>query len=150
MVAAMALGERRFLRAAHRAYHRRAEMLGPLASDKPHPAGRGMNEDRLARLYDMGATDQIPGGHAFEHHRRGLLVADAVGNRDQPIRREYPLFAIGAERPAGIGDAVAGLEIADARPDLFDNSGAFAAEPARQRHGIEAAALVGVDEVESD
>ena len=33
-----------------------------------------------------------------------------------------PRLAIGAERPAGIGDAVARLQAADARPDLLDDA----------------------------
>ena len=146
----MRLGERRLLVAADRADHGGAEMLRPLADDEADPAGGGVDQDGLARLHHMGAADQVPRGHALEHHRRGLLVGDAVGHRHQPVGRHHPRLGIGAERPAGIGDAVAGLEAADAGPDLLDDAGALAAEAARQRHRVEAAALIGVDVVEAD
>ena len=48
MVAAIRLGERRLLVVADRADHGGAEMLGPLADDQPDPAGRGVDQDRLA------------------------------------------------------------------------------------------------------
>src|SRR5665213_1143340 len=150
VVAAMRLGERRLFLAADRADHRRAEMLRPLAGDEPDPASGGVDEDRLARLYDMGAADEVPGGHALEHHRRGFAVGNAVGNRDQPVGRHHPLLAVGAERSAGIGDAVARLQPGDPGPDLLDDAAALAAEPARQRHRVKPAALIGVDIVETD
>src|SRR5713101_1224676 len=53
-------------------------------------------------------------------------------------------------RPAGIGDAVTHLDLADARADLLDNSGAFRAESARQLRRIDAGAEIGVDVVEAD
>ena len=125
-------------------------MLGPLADDEAHSARRGMDQDRLAWFDLMRAAQQVPGGHALQHHRRALLVGDAVGERHKPVGRHDPRLAIGAKRPAGIGDAVARLQIADPRPDLLDHPGRLGAEPARQRHLIQAAALVGVDIIEPD
>ena len=72
------------------------------------------------------------------------------GSFYQSLGRHDPRLAVGAERPAGIGDAVAGLQIGDAGADFLDDAGRLGAEPARQLHRIEAAALVGVDVVEPD
>ena len=150
MVAAILLGERGLLVVADGAEHGGAEMLCPLADDQPDPAGRGMDQDRLAGLHRMGAADQVPGGHALQHHRRGLLVGDPGRHRHQPVGRHDPRLAVGAERPAGISDAVAGFEPGDARPDLLDDPGRLRAEPARQWHRVEPAALIGVDVIEPD
>ncbi len=101
-------------------------------------------------LHLVRAADQVPRGHALQHHRRALLVGDAVGQFHQSVGRHDARLAIGAERSAGIGDAVARLQVGDAGPDLLDNACSLGAEPARQRHRVEAAALVGVDVVEPD
>src|SRR5690606_10756490 len=53
--------------------------------------------------------------------------------------------------PARVGDALADGKIAHALAERLDHAGRFAADPARQaRHGVEAAPMVGVDEVEPD
>ena len=44
------------------------------------------------------------------------------GQHHQPFGRNDARLGIGAERPAGIGDAVAGLHLADARADLLDDT----------------------------
>ncbi len=59
-------------------------------------------------------------------------------------------FAVGAGRPAGIGGAVAGLQVRHALAHRLDHARGFHAELQRHRERIEPAALVGVDEVEAD
>src|SRR6516225_2826951 len=125
-------------------------MLCPLADDQTHSASRGMDQNRLAGFHGMGAPYQIPGSHAFQHHRCSLLIGDARGNRHEPISRNHPLVSIGAYRPAGIGDAVARVEPGDTRPNLLDDTGRLGAEPARQGQRIETAALVGIDIIQPD
>ena len=61
-----------------------------------------------------------------------------------------PHLGVGAGRPAGVGHAVARLDVRDARADRLDDPGAFAAQAARQRQRVEAGAVVGVDEVDPD
>ncbi len=114
---------------AHGADDSGAEMLCPLAHDQPDTAGRGMDQDRLARFDLMGAADQIPGGHALQHHRRCLLIGDAGRERHQPIGRHDPRFGIGSDRAAGIGDAVARFQVADTRSNLFDDPAASEPSP---------------------
>ena len=109
MVAAIVSGEPRLRLIANRADDCGAEVLGPLADNESDAARRGMDQDRLAALHRVGAANQVPSGHALEHHRRRLLIGDARGNRDQAVGRHHPLIGISTERSAGIGDAVAGL-----------------------------------------
>ncbi len=98
----------------------------------------------------MGAADQVPGGHALQHHRRGLLVADAVRQWHEPVGRHDPRITVGAERSAGVGDTVAWFQIVDPGPDLLDDPGRLGTEAARQWHRVKPAALIGVDVVEAD
>ena len=104
-------------------------MLQPLADDQPDAAGRGMEQDGLAGLHRIGAADEIFDGHALQHHGGRLAVGDALGQLDGAVGRIEPGLGIGAERPGGIGDAVARLQIGDARPDLLDDPRRLEAEP---------------------
>src|SRR4030095_13304261 len=57
---------------------------------------------------------------------------------------------VGARRCYEITDAVAGSEIADVGTDRFNNAGGLVAEAGWQLGGIEAAAYIGVYEIEAD
>ena len=150
MVAAIVSGEPRLRLIANRADDCGAEVLGPLADNESDAARRGMDQDRLAALHRMGAADEVPGGHALQHHCRGLLVGDAIGHRDETVGRHYALIGISAEGPAGIGDAIARFQTTDTGSDFLDDPGALGAEATRQRHLVEPAALIGVDVIEPD
>ena len=145
----MGLGELRLLIAADSTYHRDAEMLGPLAEDQADATRRGMEQNGLAGFDPIGLADEILRRQALQHHRRGSLVIDIVGQLDQAIGWDQPRLGIGSNRCAAIGDAVAGFQIADARPDLLDNASRLAAEPTRQRDRIKSRAVVDVDKVQS-
>jgi hypothetical protein len=58
--------------------------------------------------------------------------------------------AVGTHRAAGIGDAVAGLELGDAFANGLDDAGAFEADAGWQRQRVEPGAVIGIDEVEAD
>ncbi|MCY1187882.1 hypothetical protein D9M73_289190 [compost metagenome] len=88
----------------------------------------GVEQDGFARLHRVGLLEQVLHGQALEHHRRRLLEADAVGEFDQVGLRQHMHFAIGAQRAAGIGDAVADLEPGDLLAHRLDHSGAFSAQ----------------------
>ena len=93
---------------------------------------------------------QVLGGHALEHHRRGLAVVDAVGELDQPFCGHEAGLRIGPRRP-GVGDAGAGGEIIDAVADGLDDARRLHADGRRKRRQrIEPGAVVDVDEVEAD
>jgi hypothetical protein len=142
--------ELRLLLVADRSDNGGAQRLGPLAGDEADAAGGSVEKDGIALLHLEDLTDQVLRGQALQHHGRALLVADALGQYDQALGRHDARFGIGALRAADIGDVVAGLDVADAGADLLDHAGCFGAEPARQRHGVEAAADIGLDIVEAD
>ncbi len=128
----------------------RPQMLGPLAEDKAHPAGRGVKQDRVPRPHRVGEVQEVVRGHAFQHHRGGLLVAHLRGDLDDAVGRDQALLCIGADGCGRIGDAVAHLQIADLGAERLDHAAALAAEHARQRELVEARAVVGIDEIEAD
>lgn len=107
--------------------HRRAHSGGPLAQDQADAARCSVNQDGLAGGDVVHATQQHVHGHALEHHRRGELRRNAVGQLHGAIRFDQPDLGVAADR-ACIGDAVAGLEPDDAGPDALHDPGAFDAE----------------------
>ena len=121
-----------------------------MAGNQPDPARRRMEQDGVAFPDLVDLANEVLHGQAFEHHRRGLLVGDAGRQHHQPVGRHHALLAIGAKRPAGIGDAIAGLDVGDALTDLLDPAGGLGAEAAWQRHGIEPSADIDINEVEPD
>ena len=150
MIAAVGRGQLRLPVRAHGADHGRAEVLRPLTRDEPDAAGRGVDQDGVARLHLIGAVQQVVGSHALEHHGRGGLVGDVVGQGDQTVGRYQPGLGIGADRRCRIGDAVAGLDLADAFAHRLDDAGALHADHRGQPgERVEAAAVVGVDVVEA-
>jgi hypothetical protein len=64
-------------------------------------------------------------------------------------RRHHARLAVAAGRVAGVGGAVAGLQVRDALAHRLDDAGAFHAQRQRQRAGVQAGALVDVDEVQA-
>ena len=147
--AAMGLGELCLLIVADGADDGGAEMLRPLAQDKADAAGRGVQQDGIAGFDAIGLADQILHRQALQHHRRCGLVVDVVGQFDQTVSRNHPLFGIGAERRASIGDAVARPKIGDARPDFLHHASRLAAQAARQLHGIEPRPVVDIDKIQA-
>ena len=123
-------------------------MIGPLAENEADAAGGGMNENDVALFHLESAVEQILRGHALEHHRRRLLVADVVRQFHGAFGRQQTLGRIAAERH-NIGDAVADLQISDAGTDFSDLPRAFIARDERHadRRGIHADAEISVDEV---
>ena len=99
--------------------------------------------------HEVQAAQQVLHGEALQHHARGLLEGDAVGQLHQAVGRHGAL-GVRAERAVAVGDAVAHLELGHARADGLDHARALDAEARRQRHRIEAGAMVGVDVVEAD
>ena len=108
-----------------------------------------MEQDEVPGLHRIGAAEQELDRHALQHHSGGRLEIDRIRQLDQALGRVVAEGGIGAVRGRAIGDAVARLELGDAGPDCLHRAGGFQAEAARHGQGIEAAALVGVDEVEA-
>src|SRR5690606_31926729 len=80
-----------------------------------------------------------------------LLEADRLRQLHQMLRRQYMMLSVGAQRAGGVGDAITDLPLIDALPQRLNHAGAFGSQPRRQaRWRIEAAAEIGVDEVQAD
>jgi len=109
-----------------------------------------MDQDGVAGLHRTGAAQEVLRGHALQHHRRASLEVDRVGQLDQAVGRHVAQFRVGADRAAGIGDAVAYLEIGHRAAHLLDHAGGFEADAGRHRQRIGTAAVVNVDVIEAD
>ena len=72
-----------------------------------------------------------------------------VGQLDQAVGGHHPLLGVAADG-AGVGAAVADLEVGHAGADRHDLAGTLRARHERQRHLVEARALVDVDVVDAD
>lgn len=97
----------------------------------PTPARRGVDQNDIALSHFADLANQILRRHALEHHRGALLIADAVRQDNQAVGGHNPRFGISALRSVAVGDAIARLDVDDARTDFLDDAGAFGAEPAR-------------------
>ena len=150
VVCAELAGELRLCSSADHGDDFRAEMLRPLQQNRTDAADGGMHEQRVALAHAKGLSQQHLGSHAFQHESRSLVVADAFGNAYQPLGRQHACFAVCACGIECVGDAVAGLELTHTRADSFDDARRLATEYSGQLQRIQARALVGVDEVQSD
>lgn len=109
-----------------------------------------MDQDGVAGLHAIGAPQQVLRGEPLQHHRRTLLEADRVRQFHQALGRHVAHFGVGAERAAGIGDAVAHRDIGHALADRLHHARALQADTRRQADRIQAGPVVGIDVVETD
>ena len=135
---------------ADRADDRRAQKARPLNRDHPDPAGRRVEQDRLARLHPVRPPEQVVRGQALEQDRRRDVVADAVGNFHRPVRDDIVRLAISPDRSRRISDAVAFAKPRDARADAFDHAGRFESEARGQGNFVEPGPVIDIDEVDAD
>ena len=147
--AAVGFGERSFLVVRHGADHGDTHCLEPLAGDQADAAGSGVPQHGVPGLDRIRFFDQVLHRHALQHHRRTLLKRNRIGQLHEFLGRHHTRFTISALRAAGIGDAVAGLDVGDARADRFDYACAFSAEARWQRRRVQASTEINVDEIEA-
>ena len=112
------------LLAGGEADHLRAGPLGDLHGERAGAAGGGLDDDRLARLDPGAALDQRHRGQALQQHRRGLVVVDLVGDRDQQRLGDDDLLGVAAAAEqrrdaAPVGGAAADLGAGDQRQRLL-------------------------------
>ena len=143
--------ELRLLFAADRADHRRAEMLRPLAEDEPDAAGRRMHEDRVALLHGVRSAHEVLRRHALEHRRGGRACrrSPPAPSRGAPPGRCAPRHT----RPTDRLPYATRSPFANAvTPSPTSSTTPAASEPstAGSAIGIEAGAVVRVDEVQAD
>jgi hypothetical protein len=96
------------------------------------------------------ALEQVLGGQALEHHGRAGFEADGVGQLADALRRHDAHLAVRTGRMAGIGRAVANLEMRDTLAHRLDDARAFHAQRQGHRQLVQAGTLVDVDEVQAD
>ncbi|MNI81972.1 hypothetical protein D3C73_1386370 [compost metagenome] len=87
-----------------------------------------MEQDHVPRLHLIGLLQQVLHGQALEHHRRRLLEADVVGQLDQVGLRQGVHLAVGTQRAAAIGHAVAHFQAGDALTYRLDYPGTLGAQ----------------------
>ncbi len=150
MIAALGLGEIDFRRGADAADYGRAEGLGPLGEDRTYPAGGRPDQYDLAGRQGMTAAQQEFRGHALEHGGRCGAGADPVRQFGGAVGGNDVELGVSAHAADAIADPVAGFQRADARSHCLDHPGALGSEHGGQADRIEAAAHIGVDEVQPD
>ncbi|MNO77277.1 hypothetical protein D3C76_683800 [compost metagenome] len=110
-----------------------------------------MEQDGFATLEFISLTQQVLHGQALEHHASGLFEADGVRQFHQIGLGQHMNFAIGAQRAAAIGHAIADLEAGHVAADRLDHACTLRAEARWQGwRRVQAATVIGVDEVQAD
>ncbi len=108
-----------------------------------------MQQHRVARLHLVAVADQVLRGQALQHHRRGGVERDRIGQPHHDIGRHHAHLRVGAGGTAGVGHAVAHGDVAHALAHRFDHAGAFHAQPARQRLLVQPGAEIDIDVVQA-
>jgi hypothetical protein len=108
-----------------------------------------MHEDRLARLHLVRPAKEIFGGHALEERGRGQAFVDPVRQAHEPMDGPGDKFGISPDG-IDIADPVADRKVGDAWSDRFDDPCPLIPGDQGRGHGIAPAAIIDVEEVESD
>ncbi len=125
-----------------------AQVFDHLGQDQPHPAGAGVNDNRVALLDRISGVAQVVGGHSLEHGGGPGLGIDPGGPLDQAPGGDQRLLGIGPVDTA-IDHLVADCDLGDALPDRLDHAGALHADGAGQgRAGVDSGAAVNVGEID--
>ena len=112
-----------------------------------------MEQHKIAGLQGLDRLDaaqQVLRRQAFEHHGRAGFERDAIGQLAHAFGGHHALFAIAAGRHAGVGRAVAHLQVRDALAHGLDHARSFHAQLQWHGVGVQAGALVDVNEVQAD
>ena len=152
MGCAMFFGQGAFGRAACRADELQAQGLGPLAGDQADTPRRSVKENKVAGLQAFnrqGLLQQVLRREAFQHHGRAGVKGDVVRQLAHRFGRHHTALAVAARRVAGIGRAVAHLEVRDPCAHGFNNACTLHAQRQGQGIGIKARALVDINEVQA-
>ena len=139
-------------RTACRADELQAQRTRPLAGDQPHATGSSMEEHEVAGLQAFDGQrllQQVLRGQSFEHHAGCGVEGDAFGQPHHVLRGHHARFAVAAGRVAGVSRTVARMQVRHALAHCLDDARAFHAQQQRQRVGVQAGALVDVDEVQA-
>ncbi len=100
----------------------RAEQLAELNRGQTDAAGGAEDEQRLARFHLRPIGQRVDRGAVSRQHGGGLHEADAGGNGHEPRRVGGHLLGVTAPRHER-DDAIARLDVRDARADGVDDAG---------------------------
>ncbi|MNZ35112.1 hypothetical protein D3C78_525020 [compost metagenome] len=145
------LGQCGFLCRTHGTDQLHAQRLGPLAGQGADTPRSGVEQDGFATLEIIGLAQQVLHGQALEHHSGSLFESDGVRQAHQVGFGQHVNLAVSAQRAAAISHAIADLEPGHFAADRVDHARAFRTQTRWQgRWRVEAAAVIGVDEVQAD
>ena len=112
-------------------------------------AGRGVDQDALARAQAAGVDETGPRGRVVDGHGGAVGEREPARQRDDVGGRHRDLLGVAAEARGG-DDAVAGLEALDPRAHLGDLARHLVADDHRRRGRVRVDALAGHDVGEVD
>ena len=125
-------------------------MFQPLGQDQADAPGCGVNEHGPPRLNARAALDQRLYGATLEDRRRCGFVVDTVGDQHRLGGRDVALCRVSAEGGSEGADTVSDRELIDPFAHRLDHARRLDPQPGREFERIEAAAVIGVDEVQAD
>ena len=126
------------------------QMGGPLTQQKANAPGRRVDQQGVTRLDDKGLPQKVLRGQSLDHHRRRLTIINIVRQGHEQRCGHHTSLGIGPDRTAGIGDTVAGGDLADAGTDGLDHSGSLNTQPTWKVQRIKTRPVIGIDVVEAD
>jgi hypothetical protein len=91
-----------------------------------------MEQDGITRFDVKGAAQQILHRHPLQHHPGGLLIADSIGQFDQPMSRDQSFFSVCARRQSSISNALSRKKFFDTLTDSLNDSRPFHTGSRRQ------------------
>ena len=128
------------------ANHPRTNILRHLYQQQPHASGSSVNQGGVAMLKLIRCMAQIMCGHALQHRRCRLLIADLFRNMDQPFRGHSCIFRVRADHVA-VGNAIARLDRLYVIAYFRHSPGGFLSIDEGQLSRISALAKVNINKV---
>jgi hypothetical protein len=117
---------------------------------RPTPPAAAWNRIVSPGFELAGLAEQILNGEALQHERRGNAIGDIRRKLDQPIGRHHARFAVRAERPAAVRDAIPGATRSTPGPTASTIPAASMPMPLGNGNLVNAGAMVRVDVVDAD
>ena len=125
-------------------------MLGPLHDDLPDAAGGCVDDDDVAAFHEKRLAQKITRSHALQQRRRGDVERNASGSftaRASLTTCASAYAPIGPEQYATRSPCLKRVTLA---PTASTTPAPSWPRPLRQRHLVQAGAMIRVDEVHAD
>ena len=150
VIAAMGLGHFSLGIAGDRTDHIQAFELGPLRHQQAHATRCSVQQDGVALLEVPDAAHQVSRRQSAHGDRGCGFKVDAVWQANQRGGRNQTLSCVGTKgvQRAGVGHAIADLEIRHTVTHGGDRAAGFAAHASRQGRRIQTGAEISVGKVQ--